>query len=391
MVVAAAAANFVSFGVLFSFGLFLTPLAEEFDTSTGVIAPLFSGSVFFYYLFSAVGGRLADTGGPRTVVAFGAAALPLGLVLSSLAGAVWQLYLFYVPLVGLAVGSCYSPLIGAVGRRFTDRRAVAIAVLLTGLGGGSLLMPLFIRALLDRFGWQITFRILAALTFVILAATAAAATGRTEGGSMTVANPLSMFRLVAFRRLYLSAVLIAPGFYAPLVFLNDYAIDRGMSTGRAAALLSVIGLGSFSSRLAFGGSALRIGPMRQYQASHLMMLAALLIWLAAGGSFAALAVSAVIHGLGWAAWVTATPLVLADWFGVEDLGLLVGGFYTGLGIGALAGPAVSGAIIDQYGFRPALVAVIVTTAVSLGLLYRPRARPRQVSAGPVDPIGTGVA
>ena len=43
MVATAAMANFVGFGILFSFGLFRTPLADEFDTSTGAIAPLFSG------------------------------------------------------------------------------------------------------------------------------------------------------------------------------------------------------------------------------------------------------------------------------------------------------------------------------------------------------------
>ena len=71
-----------------------------------------------------------------------------------------------------------------------------------------------------------------------------------------------------------------------------------------------------------------------------------------------LLVLAALHGLAWAAWVTAAPLVLATWFGVQDLGLLVGGFYTGLGFGAFIGPAVSGFVIDEAGYRPALALVI---------------------------------
>ncbi len=394
LVVAAAAANFVSFGVLFSFGLFLTPLADEFDTTTGTIAPLLSGSVFFYYVASAVGGRVADSRGPLPVVTFGAIAMPIGLVLSSLATEIWQLYLIYMPLAGLAVGSCYSPLIGTVGRRFAKRRSVAIAVLLTGLGGGSLVMPLAIRAMLDRSDWRVTFRLLALLALVVigLTAVAAAAIGRSAGNH-TVSDAFAPFRSPAFRRLYWSVVLIGPGFYAPLAFLNDYAIDRGIDSGRAAALLAIIGLGSFLTRLAFGGAVQRIGAIRQYRASHLMMLASLLIWISAGGSFRVLAVAALIHGFGWAAWVTAAPEVLAEWFGVEDLGLLVGGFYTGLGLGALFGPAVSGLIIDRSGYGPALVGVIATTVASLGCLFFPlRGRgwaDRHVT-GPEDRVDTAV-
>ncbi|MGI9597168.1 MAG: MFS transporter [Acidimicrobiales bacterium] len=371
MVIAAAFANFVSFGILFSFGLFLTPLAEEFDTSTGPIAPLLSGSIFFYYLASAVAGRLADRRGPRLVTAFGAIALPLGLVLSSFAGSLWQLYVLYMPLAGLGVGSCYSPLIGAVGRRFVERRAVAIAALLTGLGGGSLAMPLLVRFLLDHMDWRQAFQVLALLSLVVLGSAALAATKRPTVVPATMADPLVVFRSAAFRRLYLSVVLVAPGFYAPLAFLNDYAVAHGITTGRAALLLAVIGLGSFSTRLAFGGAAQRFGALRQYRLSHAMMLTALIIWLASGGSFWALAASALIQGFGWAAWVTAAPVVLADWFGVEDLGLLVGGFYTGLGIGALLGPSISGFVIDRAGYDPALAAVVVTSAVSLALLLAP--------------------
>ena len=57
---AAFVANFVTFGVLFSFGIFLTPIADSFDTSIGPVAPLFSTAVCFYYLAGAVAGRFSD-------------------------------------------------------------------------------------------------------------------------------------------------------------------------------------------------------------------------------------------------------------------------------------------------------------------------------------------
>ena len=134
---AAFVANFVNFGVLFSFGIFLTPIAETFDTSTGPVAPLFSAAVCFYYLAGAVGGRFSDSVGVKPVVASGAALMTIGLVVSSLATELWHLYLVYAPLVGSAVGCCYPPMIGTVGRWFKERRASAISLVLAGVGMGT--------------------------------------------------------------------------------------------------------------------------------------------------------------------------------------------------------------------------------------------------------------
>ena len=390
-VIGAAAANFIGFGVLFGFGLVLTPLADEFNTTTGPVAPLFAGSVLCYYFASMFGGMLADRHGPTPVVAFGAIAFPAGLALSSLATELWQVYLAYVPLVGLAVGSCYASLIGVVGRRFTDRRALAISVVLTGVGAGTLVMPPVIRFLLDRGDWRFAFRALAVAAGVTLVFTALAVRERADVDRVTSSLRLADgVRLMAgsarFRRLYASVVLIAPGFYAPLAFLNDHAVAQGIGLRAASLLVSAIGLASAASRIGFGQLAQRVGPIRQYRLSHVLFVAALVVWLAAGGSYPLLLTAAVLHGLGWAAWVTASPLVLAEWFGVDDLGFLVGGFYTGLGVGALIGPVVSGFVIDRAGYQEAVAVVAITSVLSLaalaGRLGQPPRSPKSSSEKP---------
>ncbi|MEM9561828.1 MAG: MFS transporter [Actinomycetota bacterium] len=369
MVVAGAAANAASFGILFSFGLFLPPLTEHFDAPTAAVAAVFSGSVLCYYLAGAVGGSLGDRFGAGPVVAVGAVLLPLGLLGASFGHRLWLVAAAYVPLVGLAVGTAYAPLIGAVGRAMPDRRGPAIGVLLTGVGLGTLAFPLLIQALLDRWPWPVVFRILASIALVAIgtAAVTVADPGRRDRAVPSGVVWRSMLVSARFRRLYASVVLVAPGFYAPLVFLNDSAIDRGLTPGRGASLVAAIGLGSLVTRLPFGALAPRIGPRRQYRVSHVGFLSALALWLVADASFAVLLMAALIHGIAWAAWVTAAPLVLVEWFGADDLGLAVGGFYTGLGLGAVIGPPVTGALIDAAGLRPALAALLVTTTASLAL------------------------
>lgn len=369
MATAAAGANFMSFGLLFSFGLLLTPLTEEFDASTPAVASVFSGSVLCYYLAGAVGGSISDHRGARPVVAFGAIALPGGLVLASVAPSLSWLFAAYVPLVGLAVGSCYAPMIGAVGRAMPERQGVAISVVLTGVGGGTLAMPLIIRALLDRSDWRSAFRVLAAVTLVVLVIAAVLVRDRVE--TRPADRPAiwrSMAHSTRFRRLYLSVILVAPGFYAPLAFLNDYAVDQAITPSRAAVLVGAIGFGSVTTRIGFGALAPRLGPLRQYQLSHALFLVSLTAWLVAADRLTVLAVSALVHGVAWAAWVTAAPLVLAGWFGVEDLGSAVGGFYTGLGLGAVIGPPLTGAVIDRAGHQAAIGIVLASSFVSLLLV-----------------------
>lgn len=365
-------ATFVAFGVLFSFGVFLTPIAETFGTTSGPVAPLFSGAVLFYYLAGAVGGRLGDRHGVRPVLAVGAVALAGGLIATSRATTLWQTYLFFIPLVGTGVGCCYSPLIGSVGRWFERRRVLAVGILLTGVGGGTLVMPIASRELIEAFGWQTTFAILGVVAAVAVGAAAVVASSPPVDGAAAHVDTRAMARSPRLRRLYLSVVIIGPAFYAPLAFFNDYAISAGISGRSAASLVGIVGAASVVARLIYGTVGHRVEPIAGYRLGYVLMTVSLVVWLLARSSHPALVASAVALGIGWGVWVTATPLVLADWFGLRSLGGMLGTFYTGLGIGALAGPALSGFVIDRAGYRPAIAAAVVAGFVATAVVMSPR-------------------
>ncbi|HJM21200.1 MAG TPA: MFS transporter [Acidimicrobiales bacterium] len=361
---AAFVANFVTFGVLFSFGIFLTPIAESFNTSTGPVAPLFSTAVCFYYLAGAVAGRFSDRVGVRPVVAAGAICMTIGLIVSARASALWHLYLVYAPLVGSAVGCCYPPMIGTVGRWFEERRTAAISLVLAGVGMGTFVGPIVSRALIDVWGWRSTLGIYAAFSAVLLAACAIASDDPPASPDFKPLGLSAILRSKKFLMLYGALVLGGPGFYAPLAFYNDHAISKGLGTQTAALLVGVIGASSVVARLIISALGDRFVPIRQYRFGQVLMVACLVLWLSAGNSYLLFFASALLHGVGWAVWFTAAPNVLADWFGVADLGGALGTFYTALGFGALAGPAVLGFVIDSSGYETAIVMVICSSVVA---------------------------
>lgn len=361
----------MTFGILFSFGVFLTPIADDLGTTTGPVAALFSTAVCTYYAGGAIGGRIGDRFGARLLVAAAALAMSAGLALTAASDALWQAYAAFGVLVGLATGFCYPSMIGLIGRSFSERRRpAAMGFLLAGVGAGTLVMPLASHLLISTLGWRETYVVLAVVAF------AAIGWAATRGDRVRT-SPARLIRiglLVRSRRFlvfYAAVVAIGPGFYAPVAFYNDYAVDRGVAPALAAALIGISGATSVVARLACGALGHRVDPMWLCRGAFAGMTAALGIWWISDGNPALLITSAVAHGVGWAVWVTATPSVLAGWYGVENLGGVVGIHYTGLGVGALAGPAVCGFIVDASGFEPAIALVTLTSLIALGLLALP--------------------
>lgn len=368
---AAFAANFVTFGILFSFGVFLTPIADDFGTTTGPVAALFSTAISTYYLGGAIGGRIGDRFGARPLVAAAALAMSAGLLLTAWADALWQTYAAFGVLVGLATGFCYPSMIGLIGRRFGEgRRSAAMGLLLAGVGAGTLVMPWLSHRLISSLGWRQTYAVLAAVAFVAIG-WAATRGDRVRIPRTQLMRVASLVRSRRFLLFFAAVVAIGPGFYAPVAFYNDYAVDRGVAPGLAAGLIGISGATSVVVRLACGALGNRVEPLRLCRVAFAVMTAALAIWWLSGGNPAVLIASAVAHGIGWAVWVTATPSVLAGWYGVENLGGVIGIYYTGLGVGGLAGPAICGFIIDAAGFGPAIALVTLTSLIALGLLAVP--------------------
>lgn len=89
VVVAAFLASFVVFGVIYSFGVFLRPMAAEFGTSAAATSAFFSITAAIFYSRGALTGGVADRFEPRVIVAAGAVVLGTGLCVIALANQVW--------------------------------------------------------------------------------------------------------------------------------------------------------------------------------------------------------------------------------------------------------------------------------------------------------------
>ena len=134
MVAAAFTASFVVFGVMYSFGVFFTPMATQFHASRAATSAFFSITGFVSYLLASVTGHLSDRFGPRIVVGAGAVVMGTGLVFTAFIGHMWVGYLTYGVGVGVGAACAYIPTLAIVGGWFTKRRNTALGIAAAGTG-----------------------------------------------------------------------------------------------------------------------------------------------------------------------------------------------------------------------------------------------------------------
>jgi MFS family permease len=153
----------IGIGSMFSLGVFLIPLQEEFGWSRSQISVASLLNWLAFGLFSAVFGTLSDRIGTRRVVLLGGTLFGLGMMLSGLTQQIWHLYLTFGLLGGMGVGGLYVPLSATATRWFAGNRGLAVAIVSAGNGSGILLMAPLGRYLISTFDWAIAFAIVGLL------------------------------------------------------------------------------------------------------------------------------------------------------------------------------------------------------------------------------------
>ena len=373
MVAVAFTAMFTTFGVAYSFGAFLLPVSTDLGAGRGATAAVFSLTTLALFGLGGLSGPAVDRVGPRRVVLVGAAALGLGLLLTSRATSLWQAYLGHGLGVGLAVACCYVPLVAVVGGWFSRRRTVAVGVAVSGIGLGTLVGAPAAAALIGAVGWRDAYLVLGSAGVVVLLGCAALVRPAPVAVGAVAVPLLPRLRTRAYAILYVAGFLLSVGLFVPFVHLPSYAESRGAGAVAAAALVGIIGAASVVGRLALGALAARAGVLRTYQGCFLLMTGSFALWLGSP-SYARLVVFAVLLGVGYGGFVALGPPLVAEVFGLQGLGGLLGVLYTSSAVGSAIGPPLAGVLIgsgDGYGITVLLSLVVLALAAALVQRVRP--------------------
>jgi MFS family permease len=348
-VAAAFLAGFVVFGITYSFGAFVEPMGTEFHASRAATSTFFSITGLTFYALGSLTGHLSDRLGPKIVVGTGAFLIGAGLISTAFIQEMWVGYLTYGIGVGLGSACAYVPTLAVVGGWFAKRRNTALGIAAAGTGCGMLIIPPLAAALIEHFGWRNADIILGVGCASLMLACAVL----SERSPLTPApaghSLYSVVRSRAFVMLYISWVLATAALFVPFVFLPAFALDQGASQVMASVLISVLGGMSVLGRLGLGVLGNYIGTLRLFKIATLVMGVSYVMWLTATTAYGELLVFAAVLGLGYGVRIALMPVVLIELFGLQNLGAVLGVFFTATGISAVLGPPLAGVIVDYTG------------------------------------------
>jgi MFS family permease len=156
--------------------------------------------------------------------------------------------------------------------------------------------------------------------------------------------------------------------FAPLVHLVPLARGLGVDPLVASTLVSALGIAAIVGRLVMGAASDRFGRRPAIGICLVLQVAAFL-GFAAAGTLPGLYAASITFGYSYGAISSLFPAVVADFFGRERAGSLVGLLFAMSGSMAALGPLGAGFIYDRTGsYGPAWVGSAALNVVALALL-----------------------
>ena len=350
---------------LAAYGVFLPVLAEHFGWTRGAVSAALSLNLLVGGVAGFAVGALADRHGPRVLLAATMALAGLGFALVAAVSALWQLYLLVGLVAGVGTSSFYVLGTATVTHWFDERRGLALALVLIGFNLGYITGGPVAAWLITRLGWRAAYYVLGSgcgllATVVALSvrlprpaeraalrrpARESATRSLSDGPGITLRQSLRDPRQWA---LNVSWLLVGGTAIMISVHAVPFARDQGVSLTGASLSLTAYGIGSAIGRLLGGTLSDRLGPRPTIAAAFLLQIAALgtLLWIP---SRAALLLSLVAFGAGFASSDTVVAQVVPQVFGMRALGAIMGILTLGWRCGAAIGPALAGFVYDLTG------------------------------------------
>ena len=384
----------VSYGIQFSYGVFMPAISAETGWGRTSLSLPYSLYVLVYSAFGFVTGVGTDRWGPRIVIGAGGVLLGAGIALLSRADALWHLYLWLGCVAAPGMSAAFVPCNATVVRWFTRRRGLALGLSASGASFGNFVVPPLAAGLIGLYGWRDAYLLLGLGGGAVIVSCALLTVRDPEarglypdGVEPTVVSPAApvepdpaaeardTWTLASARRtlpfwllmgVFTSTWLVI---FLPLVHVVPFAVDLGVPRVQAATLISAIGLAGFAGRLIAGPLSDRCGRMGTLAACLGLEVVAF-GGLALSTDWSALSASAFLFGLGYGGSTALFPAIVGDFYGRTAVGAIVGFFFSLAGSAAAVGPLAAGYIYDAYGgYRLAFVLSAVLNLAGIAFLW----------------------
>lgn len=353
----------VTYGVWYSYSVFLVALVREFGWSRSRVAGAFSVFVLVHGGLGPLIGWMARRFGPRRLFLVGAVVMGLGLCLTAETTTWWHLYAAFggVTAIGISLAG-WVPAVVLIQGWFPSRFGTAMGLASAGIGVGIFgLIPLA-QFVIDGWGWEWAFRMEAFLTIGwLLPATRWLIRDPPDfdrsAPHTTSPSPdrlPSHWTLAAAARTWrfwgVAGAYFTGNFATQMLMIHQvaYLVDHGVSAIVAAAVGGLVGLVSIGGKIGWGVLSDRTGRELACTLAFGCVAASTGVLVLAGQSPASWLpfAYAVLIGLGYAVLSPVFPAVASDLFGGPGFSTIYGTLYAVICVGLASGAWFAGQIYD---------------------------------------------
>lgn len=349
-------------GVLYSWSIISAALIDNLDWSATMTQIPYMVACVLFALSMVPGGRLQDKLGPRKVIMTSAVLAGTGFFFSGLFLSVVGLTIFYGLVFGLGTGMGYSaPTPAAVKWFGQHKRGLISGIVVSGFGLAPIYIAPLTTNLIEAFGIQTTFFILAAGFFTVIMTLAQFISNPPAG--YIPPQPVNPVRnnedsklnldwkdVLKTKQFYQLWSMFCFGTFAGLLLIGQLAKIGLEQAGIATPyiLISVYAFFNFAGRIGAGLISDRLGRMRTLLIMFLLQVAIYSIFALLVTPFSLMLGVAVV-GFTFGSMLTLFPSATADYFGLSNFGVNYGMVITAWGAGGLFGPLLGGLVRDVTG------------------------------------------
>ncbi|WP_120004218.1 MFS transporter [Nesterenkonia muleiensis] len=387
----------IAWGILYyAFPVLSARIAADTGWTTASVTVAYSAGLVVSALLGIPVGKVLDRRGPRLVMTAGSVLGVAGLVMIASAANYWVFLAGWLTAGVAMAGNLYPPAFAAVTRWYGARRVFAL-MMITLIGGlASTVFAPVTEALTETFDWRGVYLVLAAVLGVVAIPVHGVVLRRPwpveprgpgHGGALEpdaaegqseAAYARQVMRSPAYVLMTVGLTLGGMAMFAAMINLVPMLIERGVSSGLAAWILGLGGLGQVIGRLFYMSLERRLSV----RARHLWIYGLLAVSTAALALDATNAVwliaISMVAGVGRGISTLLKATAVTDRWGPRAYGRLSGVFNAPVMFGIAISPALGAWLAELLGsweMMYLVLAVIGALAVIALLFSVPRQRP----------------
>ena len=376
----------VGASIRMAFGVFIDPLSSIFDWGQGDITLAYGINSVVTAVASPTAGWIGDRFGARKAMALGAAIFIAGMVITGVIQELWQFYIAFGVILGIAQAIFLVPLLPGVMRWYRRQLGWGMGVLVASWGIGPAITAPIMGYMLVHLEWQGTFWTTAGGSAVIMAILiylykdspadiGAEPYGALPGESFPVEIVIDkaraktwasyMKKTSAYYNMSSIHFLGCVGHAVILVYLIPIAVQEGIDLVAAATILAVMAAISVPSRFAIPVLSEKVG-VRPIMAIFYLLQGVTVIMLFWTHEHWMFYLFALVFGIAYGGESGGFPILNRRYYGHAPQGSPYGFQMLGAGLGMALGGWIGGVIFDiTSGYGWALVISIVASLAGM--------------------------